>query len=307
MRIEEELTRLVPPKETALTIGAFDGVHLGHRHLLELVKQRAQQEDLLSGVVTFKHHPQSVVHPQTQTPCLSTLEERVELLKETPVNLVAVLSFTPEVARMQAQEFLSLLKKHLKMRCLIVGPDFTLGRERAGDFNHIRAEGEKIGFSVASAPAFSLNGETVSSTSIRRALALGDVARAGKLLGRHFSFTGKVVTTDKRGRSMGFPTANLSISPETMLPADGVYATITQVAGQSFVSVTNIGTRPTFGSSVKTIETHLLNYDGDLYEQQLKLEFVQRLREERRFDSTAELKAQIKKDVAKTEAILCRK
>jgi len=307
MRIEEELTRLVPPKETALTIGAFDGVHMGHRHLLELVKQRAQQENLLSGVVTFKHHPQSVVHPQTRIPCLNTLEERVELLRETPVDLVAVLSFTPEVARMQAQEFLSLLKKHLKMRWLIVGPDFTLGRERAGDFNLIRAEGERIGFSVASAPPFSLNGEIVSSTSIRRALALGDVARAEKLLGRHFSFTGRVVTTDKRGHSMGFPTANLSISPEAMLPADGVYATITQVAGQSFVSVTNIGTRPTFGSSEKTIETHLLNYDGDLYGQHLRLEFVQRLREERRFASTAELKAQIKKDVEKTEALLCKK
>jgi riboflavin kinase / FMN adenylyltransferase len=307
MSIEEELIRLVPQKETALTVGVFDGVHRGHRYLLNLVKRQAQQDNLLSGVVTFKNHPQLVVHPQTQIPFLCTVEERVELIKEMHVDLVAVLSFTPEVAQMQAQEFLALLKKYLKMRHLVIGPDFALGKERKGNFNLIRETGEKSGFSVSSTPPFFLGNDMVSSTCIRSALSRGEVGIAEKLLGRRFSLTGEVVTTDKRGHSLGFPTANLSLSPEMLLPTDGVYATIAQIAGSSFASVTNIGIRPTFNSNKRTIETHLLNYDGDLYGQKVKLEFVQRLREEHRFNSIAELKAQIERDIENTEAILCKK
>jgi len=307
MGIEEELIKLAPPKETILTVGVFDGVHMGHRHLLEIVKQRAHQKKLLSGVITFDRHPQSVLQPHSQLPYLSLLEERVKLLQETGIDLVSVLSFTPAVALLSAREFISLLKKYLKMRGLIVGPDFALGREREGDIGLLRSLGQEFSFSVEVVQTLSIDGEIVSSTSIRQALAKGGINKVETLMGRHFYLIGEVITTDKRGRILGFPTANLKIPREQILPANGVYVTIAQVEGGKFAAATNIGTRPTFDNKGKMVETHLLNYKGHLYGKKIKLEFIQRLRDEQYFASVEELKTQIKKDVEKTKTILATK
>ena len=306
MEIEQELANITPQEETLLTIGVFDGVHAGHRYLLEKLQQRAAERNLLSGVVTFNPHPQSVLHPHNQLPWLSNLEDRVRACQELGVNIVAVLTFTPKVAQLSAREFMSLLKKHLKMRGIMVGPDFALGRGGEGNIDLLHALGREMKFSVEALRPYTINGEVVSSTLIRQALAQGDMRRVEMLMERYFYLRGKVITSDKRGRVLGFPTANLDIKPQQALPGNGIYATIAQVDGKQFPSATNIGIRPTFGEGEKTVETHLLNYKGDLYGKDMRLEFVQKLRDEQHFSSSEELKVQIGKDVQEVEAILAK-
>jgi len=306
METEQELASITPQGETLLTIGVFDGVHAGHRYLLEKLQQRAAEKNLLSGVVTFNPHPQSVLHPHNQLLWLNNLEDRIRAFQELGVKMVAVLTFTPKVAQLSAQDFMSLLKKHLKMQGIMVGPDFALGRSQEGDINLLRTLGHEMNFSVEVIPPFTIDGEVVSSTLIRQALIQGDMRRVERLMGRYFYLRGKVITSDKRGRVLGFPTANLDISPQQALPSNGIYATITQVNGKRFPSATNIGIRPTFGKGEKTVETHLLNYKGDLYDKDMKVEFVQKLRDEQRFSSPEELKIQIEKDVQEVEAILAK-
>jgi len=306
MEIEQELANITPQGETVLTIGVFDGVHAGHRYLLEKLQHRASEKNLLSGVVTFSPHPQSVLHPHNQLPWLSNLEDRVRAFQELGVNIVAVLTFTPKVAQLGAREFMSLVKKQLRMRGIIVGPDFALGRGREGNIKLLRTLGREMEFGVEVIPPYTINGEVVSSTLIRRVLAQGDMIKVERLMGRYFQLGGEVITSDKRGRVLGFPTANLYIRPQQALPGNGIYATIAQVDGKQFSSATNIGIRPTFGEGEKMVETHLLNYEGDLYGKDMRLEFVQKLRDEQRFPSSEELKAQIEKDVREVEAILAK-
>jgi len=303
MRIEQELISIVPEKETLLTIGVFDGVHAGHRYLIKRLNQRAGEEDLLSGVVTFNPHPQSILHPRNQLLWLSSLQDRSKELQELGVALIAVLSFTLELAQLSAREFVALLKKYLKMRGLLIGPDFALGRGREGDANLLRTLGQEMTFSVEIIPPFTINGEIVRSTLIRRALAQGDMMKVERLMGRYFKLSAKVISADKRGQRLGFPTANLDIRPGQALPGNGVYATITQVDGKQFASATNIGIRPTFKSGKRVVETHLLDYEGNLYDKELQVKFIHKLRDEQRFTSSKELKAQIKKDVEKVKII----
>ena len=304
MEIEQELANIGPQGETLLTIGVFDGVHAGHRYLLETLQQQAAEKNLLSGVVTFNPHPQSVLHPHNQLFWLSDPEDRVKSLQKLGINLVAVLTFTPEVAQLSAQEFTSLVKKHLRIRSIMVGPDFTLGRGQEGNIHLLRALGREMKFSVEVIPPYTINGEVVSSTLIRQALAQGDMEKVRRLMRHYFQIGGKVIASDRRGRILGFPTANLDIKPQQALPGNGIYATITQVDDKQFPSATNIGTRPTFGEGEKNVETHLLNYKGDLYGKEIRVEFMQKLRDEQRFPSSEELKAQIRKDIRKVEAIL---
>jgi riboflavin kinase/FMN adenylyltransferase len=201
---------------------------------------------------------------------------------------------------------MSLLKKYLKMQGIMVGPDFALGRGGEGNISLLRTLGDEMKFTVEVIPPYTINGQVVSSTLIRQALIQGDMKRVKKLMGRHFYLRGKVITSDKRGRLLGFPTANLDIQPQQALPDNGIYATITQVDGKQFPSATNIGSRPTFGEGKRMVETHLLNYEGNLYGKEIRLEFAQKLRDEQRFPSSEELKTQIEKDVRKVEALLAK-
>jgi len=306
MEIEQELANIAPQGETILTIGVFDGVHAGHRYLLEKLQQRAAEKNLLSGVVTFSPHPQSVLYPHNHLPWLSNLEDRVRAFQDLGVKIIAVLTFTPEVAQLGAREFISLVRKQLRMRGIMVGPDFALGRGREGNIDLLRALGREMEFSVEVIPSYTINGEVVSSTLIRRVLSQGDMGKVERLMGRYFQLGGKVITSDKRGRALGFPTANLDIRPQQALPGNGIYATIAQVDGEQFSSATNIGIRPTFGEREKTVETHLLHYKGNLYGKDMRLEFVQKLRDEQRFPSSEDLKAQIDRDVREVEAILAK-
>ena len=306
MEIEQELASIAPRKATLLTIGVFDGVHAGHRYLLERLRRRAAEKDLLSGVVTFSPHPQSVLHPENQLPWLSNLEDRTRALQELGIDILAVLTFTHRLAQLSAREFVSLVAQYLKMRGVMVGPDFALGRDREGDINMLRTLGRDMQFSVEVIPPYTINGEAVSSTLIRQALGQGDMRKVQRLMGRYFHLRGKVITSDKRGRLLGFPTANLDLMPQQALPGNGIYATIVHIDSRRFPAATNIGVRPTFGEGMKTVETHLLDYEGDLYGKEIKVEFVQKLRDEQRFASSEALKAQIEKDLQAVEGVLAR-
>jgi len=304
MQVEEELAELSPEKDMLLTIGVFDGVHLGHKYLISQLTEHARQQNLLSGVVTFRQHPQEVLSPRTNLPFLTNLAERVNLLKNEGVDAVIALSFTQELARLNAGQFVGLLKKYLRMRGLLIGPDFALGRSREGDADALRTLGQDMNFSVIVIPPVMVNGEVVSSTAIRNALANGDIKRVVSLIGRPFSLQGLVTTGAGRGLKLGFPTANLDTDPKQALPADGVYATWAYINDKAYQSVTNVGRRPTFGSNGRTIEVYILNYHGELYGRELKIDVVERLRGEKQFDSVEELKKQIAEDIKQGEAIL---
>ena len=306
MGIEQELAKAAPQRDTVLTIGVFDGLHAGHRYLLEELRQQAAEENLLSAVVTFNPHPQSVLHPQNQLLWLNDVEDRAEALQALSIDIVTVLTFTPELARLSARDFMSLVKKYLRMRTVMVGPDFTLGRSREGNIDLLRTLGREMEFNVEVVSPYTVNGEIVSSTLIRQALAQGDMEKVRRLMGRYFHLRGKVVSSDKRGQSLGFPTANLDMKPQQALPGNGIYATITHTDGKQFLSATNVGIRPTFGEGEKRVETHLLNYEGDLHGKEIKVEFVQKLRDEQRFSSPEELKAQLARDVQEVETILTK-
>ena len=190
MQVEEELAKFAPQRETVLAIGVFDGVHLGHQHLIEYLKRQALVRDYLAGVVTFANHPQQVLSPQTPLSYLTSLEEKVRLLRQLDIELVVPLSFNLELAQLSARHFVHLLQKHLKMRGLVVGPDFALGRGREGDVFVLHSLGKEIGFTVDVVSPKVIDGELVSSTSIRQALSQGDIQKVGKLLGRPFSLSG---------------------------------------------------------------------------------------------------------------------
>jgi len=304
MSVEEELAEVSPEKDMLLTIGVFDGVHLGHKYLISRLTEQAKQQNLLSGVVTFRQHPREVLSPQTKLPYLTNLVERAKLLREEGVEAVINLSFTQELAQFSARQFVGLLKKHIRMRGLLIGPDFALGQNREGGADTLRALGRDMDFSVTVIPPQRVNGQVVSSTAIRNALTDGDMKKVTNLIGRSFSLQGRITTGAGRGVGLGFPTANLEIDPKQALPAEGIYATRSYTDGKAYQSVTSIGRRPTFGSNERTVETYILNYQGNLYEHELKIDIVERLRDEKRFDTVDELKKQIAEDVKQGITIL---
>lgn len=287
-----------------MTIGVFDGVHLGHKHLISQLTGLARQRGLASGVVTFRHHPREVVAPRTLKPFLTDLERRIELLKAEGVGTVVPLTFTPELAALSPEQFLQLLEKHLRMKGLVIGPDFALGKNRQGDIEALKKLGQEMGFSLAVSEPLLIDGKVVSSTAIRKALAQGDVKLAEKLMGRPFRLHGKVVGGDKRGAGLGFPTANLDTEEGQALPAEGVYTCRAYVDGQAHPAMANIGRHPTFGGDRRLVEVYIMGYQGDLYGRELAVDIISRLRGERKFESPEELKKQIAEDVKKGETIL---
>ncbi|MBL7209853.1 MAG: bifunctional riboflavin kinase/FAD synthetase [Dehalococcoidia bacterium] len=303
MQIEDELAKVKPRGETLLTVGVFDGVHLGHQRLLTHLRDEAKKRNWLSGVVTFKSHPQMVLSAGSNLLWLGDLESRIDLLRSLGMDVIVALPFTPELAQMTAPDFVQLLREHLKMRGLIVGPDFALGRNREGDADGLRLLGKEMSFSVEVIPPIVLDGEVISSSAVRQALAEGDMKRVERLFGRPFTLRGQVVSGDERGRTLGYPTANLDVKPEQALPSDGVYVTVAHIDGESLPSVTNVGVRPTFGGGKRLVETYLLDYEWELREQRLRIDLVDKLRDEKRFNNAEELKAQITKDVEQARAI----
>ena len=304
MSIQQELLKAAPSRDTVVTIGTFDGVHLGHKRLLHRVKELADSRSLVSVVLTFRNHPRLVLNPGGELHYLTNLEERAALLHGHGVDRVVLVDFTDELSLLEAREFVAILSKNLKMRGLVVGPDFALGHRREGDIPTLGRLGSDMGFSVEPVEPVLMGKIVIRSSVIRSLLAQGDVANAGRMLGRCHSLTGQVVEGDRRGRLLGFPTANLLLSSDLVLPGDGIYATWAVVEGQRHQAATCIGVRPTFGASQRVVEAFILDFEGDLYGKDVALEFVSLLRQEWAFPNAEALVEQMKLDVEQTRAVL---
>lgn len=297
-----ELRRVAPGRPTALTIGVFDGVHRGHQHLIGRLRAAAAAADLASVVVTFHPAPISVLRPDIRLSYITTLEERLALLRAQGVDEVGRLTFTSDLAQVSARDFVSGLREELDMRLLIGGPDLAVGRAREGTVEWLRAFGAEHSFSVETVAHISDGGHKMGSSGIREALVAGDVETAGRLLGRPYAVHGPVVHGFQRGRTIGFPTANLAVAADLAIPAYGVYVTRAYLNERAYPAVTNIGRRPTFDDGPPSVETHLLDLDLDLYDQEMRIELLARLRGEQKFTGVEELFAQIGRDVAQARA-----
>jgi riboflavin kinase/FMN adenylyltransferase len=297
MQVEQELAGFASTCDSLVTIGVFDGVHLGHKHLIFKLKELAGQQSLCTVALTFHTHPQEILTPNSQPPSLTDAVTKAELLQKEGVSGVIVLTFTPELARLSAREFVTLLIEKLRMRGLVIGPDFALGRNGEGDIPSLRKLGHELGFSVTVIPPVKMNGEIISSTLIRQAMADGDIEKVRRLMGRPFSLRGKVVHGQGRGSGLGFPTVNLDVPKGQALPPDGVYATFAQAGSRVYRSVTNIGTNPTFGAKERTVEAYLFDFQDNLYNQEVRINFIHRIRSEIKFANPDQLIKQIDSDI----------
>lgn len=294
-----------PGRPTALTIGVLDGVHLGHRALLQRLREEAHARGLTPGVITLHPHPRTVLNPSFQPSYLTSLEQRIELLREAGAEWVIPLTFTSEVAEVEAEDLAAALAESLQMRLMVLGPDAAFGRGAPKDTpERMRRLGAALGFEVIQIPPLMIEGERCSSSAIRAALQAGDMERVTRLLGRYYELSGPVVRGYERGRTLGFPTANISIAADRALPALGVYATWVRIGEMRLPGATNIGRRPTFEPGHISIETHILDFEGDLYGRRIAIELVERIRDERAFGSIEELREQIGRDVARVREVL---
>jgi riboflavin kinase/FMN adenylyltransferase len=293
--------------EPALAVGNFDGVHRGHQALVAQAVRDARAASGTAIVLTFDPHPSRVLSPDRAPSSLMTLDQKAEILAGLGVDRLAVLPFTVELSRREPEEFArEVLQRALGARVVVVGSSFRFGRGRSGDLGTLRRLGEELGFRVHGQRPVIARGGPISSTRIREALSRGAVDAARDFLGRRFFVDGVVVKGDGRGRRIGIPTANLELANETV-PGGGVYACWCRVLGDDSAprpAAVNVGRRPTFGGGVMTVEAHVLDYDGDLYGRTLRVEFEERLREERTFPGAEALVAQIRSDIGEARRVL---
>lgn len=289
-----------PPEPTSVTIGVLDGVHRGHRALLAHLDQ-----DMNKTVLTFDPHPVEVLRPGTPARLLTLLDERLDLLAAAGVDITGVLDLS-DIKELEPEEFIrSVLLERVNMRHLVVGHDFRFGRGRSGDVETLRALGAEHGFDVEKiqlVPA--ADGEAISSSRVRLLVEKGDVAAAADLLGSRYTVTNVVGHGDKRGREIGYPTANLEPPNRKLIPARGVYACFAHLAGETHRAAVNVGIRPTFGGEKLLIEAYILDFNSQIYGQELTIEFVSRLRPELDFDTVESLVERMDDDVKQTRSIL---
>src|SRR3712207_2618274 len=281
-------------RPTVLTLGVFDGLHLGHQLIIRTVVERARAVAAVPTVITFDPHPRAVLHPEAAPPLLQTFDQKIEAFGVLGVEQTIVIRFTREFAQGAAEEFLQdVVRDRLQAREVYLGRGFAFGRNREGNSGMLRAASERLGFRAEEVPEVRLRGRRISSSRIRTLLAEGRVGQARRMLGRPYGVEGRVVRGRERGRLLGFPTANLQ-PQNRVIPRGGVYVTATLIDGLWRRSVTNVGTRPTFDErGDPTVETYVMNWTGDLYGDVVRVRFLHRLRDEKKFDSLADLKRQI--------------
>jgi riboflavin kinase/FMN adenylyltransferase len=289
-----------------LSVGVYDGVHLGHCTILEPMAAGAHAAGSPAVVLTFDPHPAVVLNGPREGFLLTSPAERAERLAELGVDVLVTFPFNREAAATPARAFVETLQAHLGLRQLWVGEGFALGHNREGDIPTLAEYGRELGFSVNAVRPLEMGGAPVSSTRIRGHLAAGEVEAANALLGRAYSLRGTVAPGDGRGRTIGIPTANLSVTAERAVPANGVYAGRARLGGESHPAVTNIGVRPTFEQATprRTVETHLLDFEGDLYGREVELSFAARLRGEQKFDGVEALVTQIHADIERAREVV---
>lgn len=306
MRIVHGLGDLPPDlRHTVVALGTFDGVHLGHRQVIGGAVARAQALGVGALAVTFDPHPAEVLRPSAEPVLLTMLDERLALFDEIGVDAALILPFDLEFSRISAAAWLGeILGEKLEVREIFAGSSYSFGFRREGTAGHLEEWGREHGVPVHLVPPVLVGGEPVNSTRIRSALWAGLVDEAARLLGRWYSLRSRVTPGSGRGRTLGFPTANVEIPPRKVLPGRGVYATVVSTGGRRYGGATNVGYRPTFGGSGLTVETHLLKFDGDLTGAVITLAFVQRIRAERAFSGPEALARQIQQDVERVRELL---
>lgn len=291
-------------RPTFLAIGVFDGVHLGHQNLLQSMVKAAEKSQARSAVLTFHPHPAAIINGELDRYYICTLEERVDLLARQGLDLVITHPFDEAVRQTKAADFIEQLMRHLALNQLW-GGTFALGYNREGDLEFLQHLGQKKGFAIKAFPGMiQWDGQLVSSSRVRRSLNEGNMDDVSGCLGRLFRITGTVIPGDGRGRTIGIPTANLSVWDEQLLPAVGVYATYAWVEGKQYQAATNIGFRPTVNNSGLNVEAHILGFDWNIYGREVTLEFVKRIRDEQKFPDISSLVAQIRQDISRVPDLL---
>jgi riboflavin kinase/FMN adenylyltransferase len=303
VRKEKDFKR--PFKNPVLTIGNFDGVHLGHQRIFRLVKEKAQEIGGESVVYTFEPHPVEVLAPQHRPLLITPLEEKLRLIKDQGIDVTILANFSDKFASQTPEDFVkTILYDQIKIRQVFVGHDYTFGKDRRGNIALLKELGRRLGFNVEVVEAVRVGGLVVSSTLIRELIQKGEMREAAKLLGRNYLFSGQVIQGHGRGsRKLGFPTANLKLAG-ALFPKPGIYAVWAIYEGKRYAAVANLGWNPTFHDQKFSIEVHILNFDRDIYGHPLRVEFVERLRDEVAFRGPEELIAQIKKDVSQARKVL---
>jgi riboflavin kinase/FMN adenylyltransferase len=308
LKVYHSLTDFKKLPNAVVTTGTFDGVHIGHRKILKRLSEVAERVDGETVLFTFNPHPRLVLQPDMDLRLITTLEEKVELLREAGLQHLIIYPFTREFSRTGSLEYVrNILVNAIGAKKLVIGYDHHFGRNREGSFEHLKEFGPVYGFDVEEIPAQDVDDVKVSSTKIREALAVGAVALANSYLASAFMVSGFVVRGNRLGHQLGYPTANIELADEhKLIPADGVYAIRAKLlhTGQSFTGMCNIGHRPTVSGVGKTIEAHLFDFDGDLYGEHIRLYFVERIRDEVRFADIDALKAQLKHDETTCRALL---
>jgi len=284
----------------ALTVGSFDGVHLGHIDVIKHVVAAAQETDSQSALITFEPHPRCVLDPGNCPQSITTLQEKLALIEAAGIEHAIVLRFDRELASLSPQEFIDRLAAVMELRRWVIGYDFAFGRGRTGSAHWLREHGHQ----VEVVPPFKVDGHDLHSSEVRRLITAGDVDRANKLLAREYAMAGPVEAGEKVGRRLGFPTANIAVEPNKLIPALGAYAGRARAPEGDFVAALSVGYRPTFGGTQLRVEAFLLDFEGDLYQQRLELRFVRYLHPDIKFPGTDKLVQQLKQDVADTRRIV---
>jgi riboflavin kinase / FMN adenylyltransferase len=296
MKIYQQLTDFHPPHFSVVTSGTFDGVHLGHQKILRRLQELATRKQGETVLLTYWPHPRLILQPDDKSlRLLTTLSEKVKLLEEMGVDHLIILPFTNELSQMSSEDFIrDILVDKIQTKTLVIGYDHKFGKNREGSFEYLQSHSHLFGFAIEEISRQDVDDLGVSSTKIRTALAQGDISTANKYLGRPYDLSGQVVKGQQIGRSLGFPTANIQIAEDyKLLPRDGAYAVHAEVNSIQYKAILNIGDRPTVDGQKKTIEAHLIDFERDLYGQELRIFFQEFLREEKKFESLDALKNQL--------------
>ena len=307
MNVYYGIKEFIKLENAVVTSGTFDGVHLGHQKILNRLNEVASETKGESVVITFYPHPRSVISPDNKTiNLLSTLDEKIELLEKSGVNHLVIIPFTREFSELTSEEFIQkILIDTIGTKTLVIGFDHRFGKNREGGFDYLKENKARYGFEIEEIPRHDLENVGISSSKIRKALLEGEVPTAHHFLGRNYSVSGVIVKGKQLGRTIGFPTANIQVREiAKLIPADGVYAVKVYYLEEEFGGMLNIGNRPTVDGTYKTIEVNIFDFDREIYGENLKVEFIKKIRNEQKFNGLEELKAQIAKDKETCKALL---
>ncbi len=305
MRLITDLSQITDPyRNSVVTLGNFDGIHLGHQELIRMIIRRSREIGGTSIVITFRPHPLKVLAPERCPALISIYEEKIRLIEDLGIDVLVKIPFSLEFAKMTPRDFAGNVLAHLLgSREVFVGYNYRFGRGREGNIDSLRRFGAEFGFSVREVEQVSLDGEEVSSTRIRTLLSEGEVEHASRLLGRRYAITGVVIKGDGRGKTLGFPTANIAPKHQ-IVPADGVYAVRVLVREKTYDGIVNIGIRPTFDTGCRTIETHIFDFDEDVYGEEITVTFFGKIRDEMKFNSKEALIHQVGNDIIGAQNLL---